>query len=209
MRACTIVVWFAILLPGSPGFAQTDPPTGWKWVTDAPATLVTGADLPDGGWRFTEMSPGWHVTMGPGGILYPTDREVTDRFVVEAQIFIFPEPSDAGYGVFVGGRRLDGPDPTWIAFLARPDGAAGVFRHARGRMEAIVPWAMHEAVLAQKADDSPGNVLRVETGQDNVTFTVNGVAIASIPRAGLDLDGRFGLRVGRGVNLHASRLEAR
>jgi hypothetical protein len=153
------------------------------------------------------MAPGWHVTMGPGGILYPSDEVLAGPFAVESVIFIFPDPSDEGYGIFVGGAGLEGPDRTWIALLARPDGAAGVFRHAGGRTEPLIPWAIHEGVLPQKAGDSPRNVFRIDASADSVAFEVNGVTIGKMPRAGLSLDGHPGFRVGRGINLHASTMD--
>lgn len=196
---------FGFLLLAAPAAAQ-ETPSDWRWATDQPATVVAGAEMPDGGWRFTTMAPGWHVTMGPGGILYPADVTLDGRFAVQGEIFIFPDAATEGYGIFVGGRDLEG-NRTWVALLARPDGSAGVFHKAGRDLHALVDWTTHEAVRAQAAGDTPQNVFRIEAEPARVRFLINGEEIGSFPRAQLNVDGAAGFRVGRGVNLHASNFD--
>ncbi len=54
--------------------AQLTTPTDWKWRQDAPAPLAAGLKMDPGSWAFVQMPPGWHVTTGPGVLLYPTDE---------------------------------------------------------------------------------------------------------------------------------------
>lgn len=185
--------------------AQT--PDDWKWVTDETATLVTGEDLPANGWRFVAMPPGWHVTMGPGGILFDPAFTASDRFSVEVEIFLFPGDSDEGYGAFAGGHGLDGEDRSYIAFLARGDGSAGIFRYTGNRAEPLIDWK-HDDAVAKAADDGTArNVIRIEVERDAVVLRINGTEIASLPREQLALDGHVGLRIGRGINIHASAFD--
>jgi hypothetical protein len=51
------------------------------------------------------------------------------------------------------------------------------------------------------------NVMRVSVDADSVRVDVNGTRASTLPRGVLPLDGTFGFRVGRDLNLHASRLD--
>lgn len=197
---------FGLAVLSAAASAQSTPPAGWTWMTDRPATLTDGPDRAADEWHFTEMAPGWHVTMGPGGILYHPEHAVTGRFAIEAEIFLFPQPTEAGYGIFAGGTGLDGRRPSYFSFLARPDGSAGIFHHAGGEVHTLVDWARHDTVLPRAGDGPVKNVLRLEAEPDSVRFLVNGQRIAALPRPG-GLDGQVGLRVGEGVNLHISNLD--
>lgn len=54
------------------------------------------------------MPPGWHVTTGPGALLFPTDlRSVEGNDSLEAQVFLFPGKSAEEYSVFIGGSASD------------------------------------------------------------------------------------------------------
>lgn len=185
--------------------AQLETPGNWRWATDGPARLVGSEKVSDSTWSFVAMPPGWHVTMGPGGVLYDPAYTATGRFVLEAEIFLFPQKTDQGFGLFVGGRNLDGT-PEYVAFVLRPDGHAGVVR--AGRTPAmLVEWTPGDSVKAQDASDAVRNVLRVAVERDSVHFTVNGGRIAGLPRSAGEFDGHFGFRVGAGVNLHISTLD--
>ena len=57
----------------------------------------------------------------------------TGRFVVESELFLFPDSSDEGVGIFVSGQALgDQEPPAYTALLMRKDGAATVARRAGG-----------------------------------------------------------------------------
>ena len=51
------------------------------------------------------------------------------------------------------------------------------------------------------------NILRVDANAAEIVFTANGKEVARVPRAGLNIDGQFGFRIGKGINIHASRLD--
>ena len=85
------------------------------------------------------MPPGFHVTTGPGTVLFHPDHAGKGNFSVEAEVFLFPGDSPSDYGIFVGGRDLDpAKSPSYIAFLVRRDGKASVLR--LGGMSPIVDW---------------------------------------------------------------------
>jgi len=103
-RVLAAVVIVALGVPWPVG-AQLKTPVDWTWRLDAPATLVTSLDVPEGSWLFVRMPPGWHVTTGPGAVLFPSELpEVDGNYSLETQIFLFPGTSQEEYGVFIGGR---------------------------------------------------------------------------------------------------------
>jgi len=193
-------------LPSALG-AQLTTPSQWRWVTDAPARLVTEQTVTDSAWRFVSMPPGWHVTTGPGALLFDPSYEAKGRFSLEAEIFLFPNPSDQGYGLFAGGHALETDSASGLAFLIRRDGAAAVARIARGDVEFVRPWQPTTAARPHEGAGTVENTLRVSAEADEVFYVVNGDTVAVIPRMPGALEGPFGVRVGAGLNLHISYLD--
>jgi hypothetical protein len=203
----SLVAVAALAVPATARQLQT--PTDWKWRTDAPAKVTSESKLGPDMWHFVAMPPGWHITMGPGGLLYPTGRTASGNFTLEAQIFLFPGTSQDEYGVFLGAASLDATaTPPYLAFVARRDGQAAVLRRAALGFEPVVAWKANDAVVPHPGGDATArNVLRVEVGATDVAFSANGKEIAKVPRAGLATDGAFGFRVGKDLNLHISTLD--
>lgn len=182
------------------------PPT-WRWVTDTPARHVTTQDVPDSVFLFVSMPPGWHVTMGPGGLLFDPRHFAEGRYSLETEIFLFPGQSDAEYGLFVGGTDLEGPQAAYAGFVVRRDGSFAVLRRRGGTTSVLVPWTRHDSIPPHPGSGTVKNVLRVDA-DSVVTFRANGALLATVPRDSVPLAGSFGFRVGQRVDLHASRLDA-
>lgn len=197
----------ALLVFATPVWAQEAEPAHWVTRLDAPARVAEGQEVAAGEYRFVTMAPGWHVTMGPGAILYPDEQQVTGRFALESEIFLFPGTSPAGFGLFVGGHDLEGSGAGWLAVLLRRDGAVGMVRREAGQDLTVVPFRGDAAVKPQAGSDVVGNVMRVSVERDSVRVDVNGTQVLAVPRGALRTDGRFGFRVGEGLNLHASSLD--
>jgi hypothetical protein len=199
----------AIVACGSALTAQLKTPTDWKWRQDAPAPLAPGSKMEPGSWVFVQMPPGWHITTGPGVLLYPTaNGELSGNYSLEAEIFLFSGESPDEYGVFLGGQNIDAStSPDYSAFLLRRDGQASIVRRRAGETTALAAWQRHEAIVPGKAGDEPvKNIIRIDLDPLNATLSVNGAKVTSVPRAGLSLDGRIGFRVGKDMNLHISTL---
>jgi hypothetical protein len=189
--------------------AQLTTPTDWKWRQDAAAPLAPGAKMEPGSWVFVQMPPGWHVTTGPGVLLYPTTLgEASGNFSLEAEIFLFPDASAEEYGLFLGGQDIDGSTtPDYAAFVLRRDGHAAVLRRQAGQTTALANWQPHDAILSQKGGkDAVKNVIRVDVDPVSATMSVNGAKVLSVPRQDVRTDGRIGFRIGKDVNLHISTL---
>jgi CubicO group peptidase (beta-lactamase class C family) len=161
-----------------------------------------------GSWVFVGMPPGWHITTGPGVLLYPTaNGEAAGNFSLEAEIFLFPESTADEYGIFLGGRSIDGTEPPgYLAFVLRGDGQASVLSRRAGQTSTLADWTGHSAILKKHASDAVKNVIRVDVDAATLAMSVNGTRILEIPRKDLVTDGRFGLRAGNGMNLHVSSL---
>ena len=187
IAGCTVTLF---LLPGRIG------------AQEGAARLAVSLDAPapDSAYAFAPMPPGWHVTMGPGAVLSDSTHRAEGRFVVESEVFLFPNSGPAEYGIVLGRQGSE-----WIGFLARRDGSAAIVRHGKTGTEPLVAWAAHDSVPKPGADPARV-VLRVEAEADSTRFLVNGQRVGSIPRT-TAVEGAFGLRVGPGVNVHVSRLD--
>ena len=184
--------------------AQSAPPAGWRWVTDKPAT--TSADGSDSTFVFSTMPPGWHLTMGPGGLLVAPSEPAAGRFALESQLFLFPGTSEEGLGLFFGGVSVEAGKP-WTAFVMRRDGSTAVMRGGTTTTW-LRPWSRHDSLPAMPADgEAHAYKLRVEGETGMVHFKVNGHTVQSLPRDSAMVDGQFGFRVGRDLNLHITSLD--
>jgi hypothetical protein len=210
--------WTAMLLcaalPAGLGVAPDPPggglktPTEWKWRLDSPAPMAPGGKVDPGQWWFVAMPPGWHVTMGPGGLLYHPGYTASGRFVVESELFLFPTSSDAGVGIFVGGRSLGEQDtPEYTALLFRKDASATVVRSTSGTSRSLVPWTPVSGVAAHAGKDAEKHAFRIDADTSSVTFSIDGNKVAALPRTDVAPEGSFGFRVDRAMNIHIVRLD--
>jgi hypothetical protein len=173
--------------------AQDSAPAGWK----TQLTSGSGAEF-----AFDEMLPGFHVTAkSTGGLVYPAAERATGRFAVDAAIVLFPDASDRGYGVFVGGGDDGGRLGGWTAFLVAGDGRFAIAKQVGSATQMVLPWAAHDAVL-RRADKTVTNRLRVELEPDSVRFLVNGARLATLARSAVSSDGHVGLQFEEGLNVH-------
>lgn len=187
--------------------AQVAPPPGWRWATDHPARMTGDWNRPDSTWRFVQMAPGWHITTGAGALMYDPSIQAVGNYVIESVHILFPGTTQSGYGLFFGGRDLDGPGAHYVAFLARRDGHITVEVHRDSTMTTLVPWTRARSVEQVAGDNTARNVLRIAVRPDSVLFAVNAVPVAAYARTGDTLNGFFGFRTGPDLNLHVTTLD--
>ncbi len=186
---------------------QSSPPPGWRWVTDAPARQSSGSErIADSTFTFVQMPPGWHITMGPGGVLYDPRYFGEGIFTLESQIFHFPNSSNGEYGFMVGGADLEGAGAHYVVFAVRGDGSVAAWERRGGQDRLLADWRRAEAVHPADGKVVIGNLFKLSVTSKEAVLKANGLDVLVLPLAGLSLDGQFGFRVGRGVNLHASTL---
>lgn len=203
MRIVPLVLAFV----AAPVAAQLQTPPDWRYALDEPARLVVESAVPDSAWRFVAMPPGWHVTTGPGARLYRPGHAADGHFSLETTVYLFPDPSDAGFGLFLGAEVDDAGVPReQVAFLLRRDGLASVTRHDPDGPAPLVPWVRADSAAAHE-----GGVVKYRLGvtadPHEVSFRVNDHPVATLARAVAPVDGVFGLRVGPGLNVHVGALD--
>ena len=200
IRCIAFVTLFlaAFRTPGAS--AQTDSGIpGWRWRADKPAADTAAA--------FDQMAPGWHMTSKSAGLLYPAGERATGSFSHVADFVVFPETTDSGFGIFLGGADLEGSAGTYVAALLRRDGAFSVISRAGGSESVLVPWTRHSAVKAHPGTGTVTNRLRINASVDSLRIFVNDSSVARIKLGNARTNGHFGFRVGERVNLHLTILD--
>ena len=183
-------------------------PDGWQVRFDEPGASEDDLEM------FVSMPPGWHVTSGPAAIYWGPEMRASGDYRIEMEVFLF-EPHQGmmreAFGLFAGGRGLDGDEIEYTYFLIRDGGEFIVKRREGPDAPTIHPWSGHDAILGwdDREEDAATakNILAVEAAADEVRFFVNDVQVAALPRAELGMDGVYGFRVNHMLNLHVSRLE--
>tara|TARA_B100001123_G_scaffold33416_1_gene34812 strand:- start:4821 stop:5390 length:570 start_codon:yes stop_codon:yes gene_type:complete len=171
---------------------------GWQ------ARLDSGrADVND--LSFMSMGGGFHVTTGPHAIFWNPENAATGTYTLSGT-FTQTEPSSHpnSFGVFIGGQNLDDDSQAYTYFLIREDGQFLIKQRVGSDTEDLSPgWAPHTAVNAIE-NGRMQNKLSVEVGQTQIRFLANDTELASIPRAGLSVDGVAGVRFSHQLNVHVS-----
>lgn len=166
-------------------------PEGWRSRTD-------GGDTARSAVRLEAVEGGVRVRPGPRAIYWRSGDSARDAFRAEAT-FSQMERARApeSYGLFVGGRDLEGSDQDYLYFLVRQTGEYLVKHRAGEETHDLVAWSGHPAVRSfEEGADSLVNRLAVEAGPERVRFLVNGTAVDSLDRAArLNTDGQVGVRL--------------
>lgn len=179
----------------------------WTYRLDADQPFAAGDTVQAGEWQYTRMPPGWHITTTEQGVtLFPKERTVFGRWAIEAELFLFPEPGDAPFGVAI--EAADSPEPGrhQLRFQFRRDGHASLVALHDGAEEVLVPWTADTGVKGH-AGGVVKYVLRVTHEEETLAFAINGREMFAIPASGEDRRVMPGLRVGPGLNLHVSRYD--
>ncbi len=204
----TLAAAAALVLPAyAPASAQQfDRPEGWLVRFDDDRAVEEDLE------SFVSMPPGWHVTSGPAAIYWHPEQVASGRYRVEMEVYLFdPGARREAFGIFVGGRDLEGADQAYAYFLIRNGGEFIVKRRAGADAPTLEPWTAHRAVRSytDRGDEaSVRNVLAVDVDEKRVRFLVNGEEVWNGPRGDLPLDGTYGFRINHGLNLHVARIEA-
>lgn len=196
--------------PRVPEGENLEVPDGWRFRPDSPdegVELVPDEEPAPGDVRFVNMRPGWHVTTGPRVILYHPAARADGDFRASATVHLFPPGKrNEAYGLFVGGRDLQGPDQRYLYFLIRRSGECLVKLRDGADTREIVGWTSHEAIVpyTDETEETATNTLSVEARGDSLHFSVNDVEVTSVSREGLPVDGLVGWRVNHRLDLHIS-----
>jgi hypothetical protein len=187
------------------GDAEPDPnllPGGY-------AVRLDGDRIDPGVFTTAETADGIEVTTGPAGIAWRAqDTLSAGDFRVEAALILRNAPVGyrEAYGVFVGGRRLAGPDLTYLYLMVRASGDFMVTRRTGSEVENLVDWLSHNAVQRVAIDgDTPLNTLAVEVRGEETRFLINGTVVFIMPTEEANPYGTAGLRVNHRLDLVLGR----
>jgi hypothetical protein len=140
-----------------------------------------------------------HIMTGPAGVAWrPGDVVEQEDFLAEATFTVSGAPPGyrEAYGIFVGGRQLDGPAPRSTYLLVRPTGEFFVGQVTGDTTAALADWTSSDAVQAVRAHgDEPVNVLGILREGDEVRFLVNGTVVHTAAAATVDTHGIAGVRI--------------
>jgi hypothetical protein len=203
LSALGLSALIAILGPVAPAAAQEPgAEAAWRWIVDPP-----GRASPDSAAQLERMPPGWHLTTGPAAIVFDPARRASGRFTLQAEMFVFPQTQDDGYGLFLGGHALGTDSARYIAVLLRADGSVSVEQRNGRKAAALHEWTRHDSIAVRKTGGTGKNVLRVHATGNRLQVSVNGAEVAAVTVPDGATAGLFGFRVGRDVNLHVSTLD--
>jgi hypothetical protein len=198
-----------LALLAAPLSAQADPdkpvaggggslPAGWSMRVDGKGDAKNV--------KVVSMGKGIHVTLGPAIILYRSATGGTGPFHTLAT-FTQTKPAEhpEAYGLFFGGKDLEGEGQSYTYFLIRQDGSYLVKRREGAKTSDISKgWTANAAVKKPDAKGSATNMLEVDNKLDptKVTFKVNGQDVYTTDAKGIDVDGVVGLRVNHNLDVH-------
>jgi len=173
-------------------------PAGWTVRTDGSAPITNVKVVP--------MAGGIHVTLGPAIILYRAQHAGSGPFHTLAT-FTQTKPSKhaEGYGLFVGGKALDGPGQRYLYFLVRQDGSYLIKRRdGESTSDVSKGWVPSAAVKKPDAKGTATNLLEVDHKRDpsRVAFLVNGKEVYATDARGMSLDGIVGIRTNHNLDVH-------
>jgi len=168
--------------------------------------VALDGERPDPGRFITAEDPGGiRITTGPAGIAWrPGDTISGGDFRVAATFSLMGAPVAyrEGFGVFVGGRNLEGPSPRYLYLMVRPTGDYTVRRRVASATETLVDWIRHDAVNGVRVDgDTPVNSIAIEARGREVRFLVNGIVVFIMPLEEVRPSGVAGLRVNHRLDL--------
>jgi len=118
-----------------------------------------------------------------------------------------PSPHNNYYGLFFGGRELEGPQQNYTYFVIGQNGSWLVKRRAGdAKTENIAPRTPSDVVTRPDASGKSTNNLEVRVGADKIEYVVNGTIVHTAPKVGVNTDGIYGIRVNHQLEVHVEGL---
>jgi hypothetical protein len=189
--------------------AEADPDVRAAGATGLPAGYLGRADRADASLadaRYANIGNGWEITTGPAHILYSPLHNATGSYTVSSTIEQLARPRHPeAFGIFFGGRNLDGPNQAYTYFLVRGTGEMFVQRRAGDQLHRLIAWHRTQWVPEADAEGRATYRLQVQVRPDSVRFRVNDVVAAVLPNTPeLQTDGIAGLRINHNLRVRAT-----
>jgi hypothetical protein len=175
----------------------TGVPNGYVGRTDRPDQQLSGA-------KYAVSGNGWEVTTGPAHILYRPGDSASGAYTVTTTIDQLSAPAHPeAYGVFVGGRNLDGAGQQYLYFLARGTGEIMARVRDGANTRNVIAWKKHAGAPVANPSGQGTYKLSIQVAADSVRFLVNGQQAGAAAAAGLPTNGVYGLRVNHNLQVRA------
>jgi len=151
------------------------------------------------------------VRTGPAGILYRPARTVdAGDYTLRGRFTEIDPPLGhrEGFGLFIGGDRLDGDAQRYIYFLVRGDGRY-LIKERNGPLtrELSNGWQPSEAVrVPSAATGAVTNELSISVDGGRISFACNGEPVAELSLDDLTAEGVVGVRVNHNLQVRIADL---
>jgi hypothetical protein len=174
-------------------------PEGWSARTDRDAPLTNV--------KFVSMGDGFHATTGPAAILYRESNKVSGPFHAVASFTQTKAPTHPeAYGLFFGGKALNGEGQQYTYFLVRGVGKFLVKQRNGAETKNLSEgWTANPAVNSQDAAGKATNKLEIDaTTPGKVKFLANGTSVYEMDASAADINGIVGLRINHNLDVHVA-----
>lgn len=155
--------------------------------------------------KFTMAGGTYHFVMGPAGTFYRSDWTKSGDYTFSARLTQLAAPSHPiSYGLMIGGKDLAGSGTQYTYFLVRNLGQYFIANWEGQRPATVVNWTDNPAIMKQGADGKQTNSLSVQVKGENVTFSVNGKEMTTLPKSKVHTDGLYAFRIGHNLDVDVS-----
>ena len=174
-------------------------PTGYVGRADREGDALTGA-------RYTPRDGGlWEVQTGPAHIVWSARDSASGPFTVRTRVTQLEAPSHPeAFGLFVGGRDLEGAGQRYTYFVVRGTGEYLVRVRDGAATRDVRGWTAAPAIARQDGGGRAAYDLAVRVAADSVRFLVGDTPVHTVAAGAVPTDGIAGLRIN-----HNLRLEVR
>jgi hypothetical protein len=171
---------------------------GWKQRVDA-STEASDPD-PAGRVKFEAIPGGFHTANPQAAVFYHPSNTVTGNYTLKGTFSQNARSSHVNFIGFVfGGKDLGGAMENYTYFMVAPQDGTYIVKQRLGsdnnNTKTVVNKAPSDAIVKLDADGKATNTIEVRVMADKIDYVVNGKVVASTPKAGINTDGVWGLRV--------------
>jgi hypothetical protein len=154
-------------------------PAGWKVRVDGSPSAAARDAIAT--LKIAPTEKGFHLTGGPGAVIWDPAHTVKPMFRVRATFTqLKPVDKPTYYGLFIGGTDMDGATPSYVYFAIAQDGTFLV-RHREGGKIDEIDKSLHYAIKKPDASGKAVNTLDIQVAPTAVSYVVNGAVATATP----------------------------
>jgi hypothetical protein len=200
MKRYVVLAVAAMAIAGATLSAQSSltSTTGWKQRVDA-STEASDPD-PAGDVKFTAIAGGFHTANPKAAVFYHPSNTMTGTYTLKGTFSQNARSSHVNFIGFVfGAKDLAGATESYTYFLVAPQDGTFLVKQRTGAggndTKDVVAKTASPAIVRLDATGKASNTLEVRVLADKIDYVVNGTVVGSTPKAGINTDGVWGMRV--------------